>query len=143
MGRVRNDSNGYILVGGKDKDGYRQVTLQSENKQYCRRVCRLVALAFIPNPDNLPCVNHIDENILNDRYDNLEWCTVKYNNNYGTRILKASKPVMCIETGEMFISTRCAERKTGIKHTNIGSAAKNNRTAGGFHWKYIDKESYK
>ena len=46
---------------------------------------RLMAQSFIPNPDNLPCVNHKDENKLNNSLDNLEWCTEKYNCNYGTR----------------------------------------------------------
>ena len=47
---------------------------------------RLVAEAFIPNPDNLPCINHKDENPLNNRADNLEWCSYKYNNEYNDRI---------------------------------------------------------
>lgn len=60
-GRVKNNSSNHILVGGKDRDGYRQVTLQGKDKQYNRRVCRLVAIAFIPNPLKLPQVNHRDE----------------------------------------------------------------------------------
>ena len=82
LGRIKNNSNDYILIGGRDKNGYRQVTLQGKNKQFSRRVCRLVAKAFIPNPDNLPHVNHKDEDVSNDNLYNLEWCTVAYNNNY-------------------------------------------------------------
>ena len=49
------------------------------------KVHRLVAIAFIPNPDNLPLVNHKDECKTNNHIDNLEWCTISYNDNYGTR----------------------------------------------------------
>ena len=62
------------------KNGYQQVTL--DNSQLL--VHRLVAQAFIPNPDNLPCVNHKDETRNNNDVRNLEWCTQKYNCNYGT-----------------------------------------------------------
>ncbi len=61
-GNIRNDKRNYILQGGYDKDGYRQVTLFRNGKQYNRRICRLVAIAFIPNPNNLQKVNHKDEN---------------------------------------------------------------------------------
>ena len=85
IGRIRNDKTGYILQGGYDRDGYRQVTICYNGKQYNRRICRLVAIAYIPNPQNLPLVNHKDEDKSNDIVENLEWCTIAYNNSYGKR----------------------------------------------------------
>lgn len=63
--------------------GYYKLTLYNGGKPRQFRVNQLVAIAFLPNPDNLPIVNHKDENPLNNNVDNLEWCTVKYNINYG------------------------------------------------------------
>ena len=65
---------------------YRQVILCKNGKTKQGLLHRLVAEAFIPNPDNLPCINHKDENPLNNRADNLEWCSYKYNNEYNDRI---------------------------------------------------------
>lgn len=83
--------------------GYLYLTLRDRDKNGRKhKVHRLVAEAFIPNPDNLPCINHKDEDKLNNNVDNLEWCTVKYNTNYGTslqrgtekRIEKYGRPVV-------------------------------------------------
>lgn len=87
--RVRN-KNGTSLMRGKirtpncRRDGYLQVGLSAKNKVIKHLIHRLVAEAFIPNPDNLPQVNHIDEDKTNNNVDNLEWCTHKYNSTYGT-----------------------------------------------------------
>lgn len=62
--------------------GYEGITLKRDGKQHCLFVHRLVAETFIPNPNNLPIVNHKDENPMNNCVDNLEWCTYSYNNSY-------------------------------------------------------------
>ena len=73
-----------ILSQTYNNNGYLRISLNKNNKSKSILVHRLVAQSFIPNPNNLPCVNHKDENKLNNQVDNLEWCTHKYNNNYGT-----------------------------------------------------------
>lgn len=73
------------LLKQYNKRGYLQVTLTHNNKRKYVGVHRLVAQAFIPNPNNLPQVNHKDEDPLNNHVENLEWCTAKYNCNYGNR----------------------------------------------------------
>ena len=90
--RIVQYKNSYKTIKGKVKtpryypDGYTSVILSKDGykKQYF--VHRLVAYAFIPNPDNLPCINHINEIPDDNRVENLEWCTIQYNNTYGTRI---------------------------------------------------------
>lgn len=71
---------------GKNKDGYLRVVLYKEGKGKTIKVHRLVAQAFIPNPNNYPCVNHKDECKTNNCVDNLEWCDQKYNVNFGNGI---------------------------------------------------------
>ena len=95
-GDVRNKKKGTEIKGSVDKDGYPRVLITNkEGKRVTRFRHRLAAIAFLPNPNNLPQVNHKDENKANsfvgtaeNNYTdgNLEWCTAKYNNNYGTRI---------------------------------------------------------
>lgn len=90
--RLKKSGFGYqlvkesILKGFIDKQGYHIVDLKIDNIRKHFRVHRLVAIHFIPNPDNLPEVNHKDENPNNNHVDNLEWCDGKYNCNYGTRV---------------------------------------------------------
>ena len=71
------------ILKKRETCGYYSVMLYKDGKTKQLKCSRLVAQAFIPNPNNLPCVNHKDENKHNDIVSNLEWCTVKYNSNYG------------------------------------------------------------
>lgn len=75
---------GHILKQQKDRDGYLYVYLHGDKTSKFMKVHRLVAMAFLPNPDNLPEVNHKDENKQNNCVDNLEWCKHYYNMMYGT-----------------------------------------------------------
>lgn len=84
-GKIWYERKGKILKGCRDKDGYCIVSLRRKNEHKTFKVHRLVAEAFIPNPDGYPQVNHKDENKINNCIKNLEWCSAKYNINYGTR----------------------------------------------------------
>ena len=128
--------------------GYKVVLLSNRNKQhkyYPKRVNRLIAETFIPNPDNLPQVNHKDENKLNNRVDNLEWCTIEYNNNYGTKNQRCAKTlgVRIVQTSlddkivNKYDSIRIATRETGFDFRNIQHCLKGvTKTAYGYKWKY-------
>ena len=90
IGRVRSMKRYYGMVGRImpqtiQRKGYYAVTFHMNNKAYCRKVHRLVIEAFTPNPDNLPCINHIDGNKLNNHIDNLEWCTYQQNMQHAVR----------------------------------------------------------
>lgn len=89
-GSVRR-RKGRLMATREDKDGYFVVGLRNGMGQITKRVHRLVAEAFLPNPNSLPEVNHKDENKGNNHVDNLEWCNNKYNIHYGTGIERRSK----------------------------------------------------
>lgn len=125
--------------------GYLNVDLCKNGHLKKNLVHRLVAQAFIENPGNLPQVNHKDENKLNNHADNLEWCTAKYNMNYGDapqkRAEKRSKQVLQLNKDGQFVAQYCslhdAERKTGIGISQICMVCKGKRIlAGGYMWKY-------
>lgn len=81
---------GKVLVQNDKENGYKTVVFCKEHKTHNKYVHRLVAEVFIPNPDNLPQINHKDEDKTNNRVDNLEWCTQLYNNLYGSRMKNRS-----------------------------------------------------
>ena len=86
MGRVFS-KDGHEFSGRTRNDGYKRVSYKLKGgKEHQCYVHRLVARNFLPNPLNLPFINHIDENPSNNRVDNLEWCTAKHNSNHGTLI---------------------------------------------------------
>lgn len=87
LGNVKNEKTGRILKQFISSGGYKQVRLgfnEETGKQYVPLVHKLVAVAFVSNPNNYPIINHKDENKLNNHSDNLEWCDYMYNINYGT-----------------------------------------------------------
>ena len=77
----------------RGKHGYMECTLRDSKRIKLMKVHRIVAEAFIPNSQNLPSVNHKDEDKTNNKVENLEWCTCLYNDNYGTRNKKLKKSV--------------------------------------------------
>lgn len=128
---------------------YKTVILFKRSKAKTCFVHRLVAESFIPNPENLPVINHKDENKLNNCADNLEWCTQKYNINYGTgikrRVKSTSSPVIQLTLNGDFVSrfdsSMDAERKTGIPHSSILLACKGVKiTTSGYRWRYENEE---
>lgn len=100
-----------------------------------------MAESFIPNPDNKPTVNHIDEDKTNNKIDNLEWATIQENNTYGSRVQKTSKPVKAIDiaTGEynIYCSQSQCGRDLGLKASNINRVLKGGlRQVGGYVFEY-------
>lgn len=94
LGRVRSFKHKNVrILSTKNRGGYRQVQLCKDSTKKLCYVHRLVAEAFIPNPDDLPQVNHKDENKANNFVNNLEWCTAKYNLSYGTGRLRAATKI--------------------------------------------------
>lgn len=169
LGRVRSldrvNSQGHrikgkILSTRANNHGYKVASFFVEGKAYVFSVHRLVANAFIPNQENLPVVNHIDENPLNNCVDNLEWCTVQYNTKYSSHKISkglkgkyggeknpmygrtgsknpTSRKVVCVETKQVFECIRQAQDWLGkgcIKHCVRGDQ----KTAGGYHWIYYE-----
>lgn len=141
QGRVRR--NGKILKPQTERWGYLHVFLSKNGIQKWGKVHRLVASAFLPNPQNLPQVNHKDEDKTNNAVSNLEWCDGKYNANYGTRNERVSKPVLQFDRDGNFIrewpSASKVEEETGIYQQNISRCCLGRygfKTAGGFVWRY-------
>lgn len=124
--------------------GYKVVNLS--RKTY--KVHRLVAEAFLDNPNGYPQVNHKDENKTNNDANNLEWCTAEYNNNYGTRnkriSLNGGRPIVQFDLKgnevKRWRSSASAARFYGVARTTItGCCAGRQHTSCGFIWRYADE----
>ena len=147
LGRVKSlyNDNGYkktyrekILKYSIKKNGYCQVILVKNRKRYSKNIHRLVAQAFIPNPNNLPCVNHKNEIKSDNVVGNLEWCTISYNTRYscGVKINQYS-------INNLFINSwnNIAEisDKLKISRTSINNCLNDrSKTAGGYIWRHAD-----
>ena len=159
--RMKRNNGGYqkvpekILEGYDNGRGYLFLILYKDGKGENCLVHQLVAQAFLPNPDNLPEVNHKDEDKTNNCVENLEWCSSSYNANYGTRNKRIAekqrndpnKSKAVVGTHKInglileFPSAKEAERQTGINNSNIIKCCKGRKkSAGGFYWHYAESE---
>ena len=144
-GEIVNTNTNKELKGYIRKDGYVIISLSKGGKKYKCYLHRLVAETFIPNPDNLPQVNHKDEDKTNNCVSNLEWITPKDNCNYGTRNerqgLGHSKPIEQYDLEGNFIkewdSAAQVERDLGFNHQNISKCCLGQqKTAYNYKWKF-------
>jgi hypothetical protein len=131
-------------------EGYLMIELKENGERIDKTIHRLVAEAFIPNPNKFPVINHIDEIKTNNNMNNLEWCTVKYNNHYGANpnvnnIKKAQEArkrrvVQMLLDGTVikeYESLKEAAEKTGVHRPNISHCVAGKRKkAGGYRWAY-------
>ena len=151
QGRVKSLKNGKekVLKCCKYKDEYLSINLCKNGKQKIHKIHRLVAEAFIPNPDNKPCIDHINTDKNDNRVDNLRWVTHKENSNNPLTINKWKikigklhhnhKPILQFSLdGEFIRKWDCAcdiQRELGFNQSNISSCCLGKRTkAGGFIW---------
>jgi hypothetical protein len=155
-GRVRNDKTGKVSAFGHTVARYRQVILCANGKKQHFSVHRLVAQAFIPNPECKPEVNHINGDGLDNRVENLEWCTSRENVLHAHRVLgkttspenmakllKASnkacnKPVRCVETNEIYESATVAAKAVGCYYLSMIYHLNGKRShCYGKHYEYV------
>lgn len=148
FGNVKSLKNNIILKQDTLR-GYKRVALYSGSRKSRKifQVHRLVAYYFLPNPNNLPQINHIDENKANNHVENLEWCDAKYNSNYGTRKYKIGlsngRAVLQYTKNGIFVNRfdtiMDAQRNTSIINQSISACCSGKRkTAGGYIWKYAN-----
>ena len=152
-GTLINHMEEKILVPNLNNNGYSCVKLCKNGKAKKEYIHRLVATAFIPNPENKPQINHKDEVKINNVVENLEWCSAQENVNYGTRTARAvqnrrsfklennprAKAVFCVELNKTFDCAKRAEQELGIWGTSIIKVCKGKaKTTGGFHWRYAN-----
>ena len=135
-----------ILKPGITGSGYLKVLLCKNRMIKHIKIHRLVANAFIPNPENKPQVNHKDENKFNNSVNNLEWSTAKENNNFGTRNERISRKILQYSKSGDFIrewtGAHEVERVLGIDNSHIIACCKGKlKSSGGFVWKYKEERT--
>lgn len=148
QGRIMN-RKGKIMKAYRQKDGYMRISFWKNNTTFSKFIHCLVAEAFIPNPDNLPQVNHKDENKSNNHVENLEWCTASYNSSYGNRNKTNSIPVLQYTLNGEFIaeypSILQASKIVGISDSTIFRSCtkpyERTRRKNNYKWKFKKNEN--
>lgn len=142
VGNVYNQE-GHILKPEMTNNGYLRVSLSNDSVKHKRKsVHRLVAETFIPNPDNLSQVNHLNEDKTDNSVDNLEWCDPLHNLNHSGVIDKASvakfTKVRRVNDGKIYDSVKEAANEMNLHHSNIVACCNGRRhTCGGVEWEYV------
>jgi hypothetical protein len=142
LGNIISLKTNKILKPNKGSNGYLLVHLYNNGiRSKHLLIHRLVAEAFLPNPNNYPQVNHKDYDRTNNRVENLEWCSPIQNLEYSNVIYKASlrkeRKIKCLETNEVFKSIKEACRKYKLHHSNIIACCNGRRKrCGGLTWLY-------
>ena len=145
MGRVKSLKFGKekILKNIKNNYGYLIVNLSKEGEIKVFKVHRLVASAFIDNPNNLPEVNHINEDKTDNRVNNLEWCSSEYNINFGTRNKRVAKRILQFTLEGEFVRKWDSLKEFGKPHSAISNCLSGRRkSAYGYIWRYYDEILY-
>lgn len=147
LGRVRNKQTGHIFVAVPRKEGdYAAVVLQiGAGRQKTFYVHLLVAKAFLPNPNNLPEINHKNQDKMDARLSNLEWCDRKYNMNYGNvvvRIVWANSTYIpffiCEENETIYWNQKACARELGLAQSSINMVLNGKRkSTKGYHFRRI------
>lgn len=144
IGNIRSSKFNRVKTSSPDKDGYLVISLWKNNKQRRFRMHRLVAQAFIPNPNNYPQINHINEIKDDNRIENLEWCTQKYNNMHGSRLKNLRRRVAQYSlNGELikiWDSITSAGNYFGVNTPIIYTCQGKRNKAYGYIWRYVDNE---
>ena len=141
-GQVRIKETQVIRKNQIQHTGYEAILLSKDGRRKLCSIHRLVAEAFLENPDNLPVVNHKDENKLNNHVDNLEWCTHKYNVHYSNSQQRASESrklkIICIELNKIYDSCKDAALELKVPRSSICHVLKGKRNhTHGYHFSYL------
>ena len=146
-GKVWSYRSQKFLKPYEDGGKYLKVHLSKNGVGKQFKVHRLVAQAYIPNPEDKPMVNHRDENKQNNCVNNLEWVTASENTKYGTNIARAKlnglgrhpKQVYCVELNRTFGTIAAAANFINTTHSNVSKCLRGlQKTAGGYHWQYSE-----
>lgn len=127
-----------ILKPRHNNSGYLTVNLSKDGKALNKTVHRLVAKAFIPNPEGLPEIDHINGDKTNNMVENLQWISHVENNRKRTTGLGIPKRVENVETGEIFETITAAANEYNVSKAAISKAVKTGGRSAGYHWRVVE-----
>lgn len=144
-GKVWSYKRNKFMAQRYDDDGYLRVNLRKDGKAYTKHIHRLVAEAYIPNPEGKPQVDHIDEVKTHNWVGNLRWATPGENTRHSVLGRKRTwsnkrRPIYCVELDQVFPTQAEASRKLNINLSALNRVLRGKReTCGNYHWKYYEE----